>query len=84
MELRSRANVVAVQVWQEEDIRNAFETQVDVSEAPQEMVDEVSARASDQLEDCSHGWDILYGIVDKVFVEFEDEFEDEDEDDEDD
>lgn len=72
MELRSRPEVVAVQVWQEEDVENAFETQKSISDPDAELVAEVCNKARSNLENCEHGWDAIYAALDEVVPEQED------------
>lgn len=70
-ELRSRPEVFAVQVWEEEDVRNAFECEVEISEPDPEMIAEVCNRASKKLEDCSYGFEILYSTIQSVTNDME-------------
>lgn len=70
-ELRSRPEVFAVQVWQEEDVRNAFECELEISEPDSKMLAEVCNRASEKLEDCSYGFEILYSTIQSVTNDME-------------
>lgn len=70
-ELRSRPEVFAVQVWQEEDVRNAFECELETSEPHPKMLAEVCNRASEKLEDCSYGFEILYSTIQSVANDME-------------
>ena len=55
--LRNKDEVVAVTIWQEDDIKSALE-EADY-EATRERIDELSDNARGGLEDCSHGWEII-------------------------
>lgn len=69
--LRKKEGVVAVQMWQEEDIRNAIETELGISEPDSEMVSIVANRVQDNLEDCSNNWDKIYATLHEVMEDFE-------------
>lgn len=69
--LREKEGVVAVQMWQEEDIRNAFETELDISEPDPELVSIVSSRVQDNLEDCSDNWEKIYATLNEVMEDNE-------------
>lgn len=55
--LRNKAEVVAVTVWQEDDIISALEKAG--YEATRERINKVCDDARNNLEDCSDGWDCL-------------------------
>lgn len=70
-ELRSRGDVVAVQVWLREDLENALET--NSYSHSDENIDEISFDAKNALEDCSDGWDKIYAIIDNHSAQLLDE-----------
>lgn len=61
-ELRSRGDVVAVQVWLREDLENALET--NSYGHSDKNIDEIAFDAKTALEDCSDGWDKIYAVID--------------------
>lgn len=70
-ELRSRGDVVAVQVWLREDLENALET--NSYGHSDENIDEIAFDAKNALEDCSDGWDKIYAIIDNHSAQLLDE-----------
>ena len=70
-ELRSRGDVVAVQVWLREDLENALET--NSYSHSDENIDEISFDAKNALEDCSDGWDKIYAVIDNHSAQLLDE-----------
>lgn len=69
--LRKKKGVVAVQMWTEDDIRNAFETELDISDPDQALVDEVASKAYNELEDCSGNWEKVYAALHEVMGDYE-------------
>lgn len=60
--LDSDSDVVALQVWQRDDVIAAIKAKGFESPSA-EMVDSVAAAARNPLEDCSDGWDKLGTVV---------------------
>lgn len=59
--LRNRDEVVAVTIWQEDDIRSALEEAG--YEATHERVVELSDNVQGGLEDCSRGWEVINDTI---------------------
>lgn len=66
-EIRSREDVVAVQVWFRQDLKDALEGEGYVSD--DNAVDTILADAGEALEDCADGWDRLTAVI----ADYEDE-----------
>lgn len=67
-ELRSREEIVAVQVWQRDDLMSAFEERGIA--APEEKLFRRAARKCDAMfDDCSSGLDVLYAAVQEALEE---------------
>lgn len=60
-ELRNREDVVAVQVWLREDLKNALE--VNSYAHSDEAIDVIAFDAQNALEDCSDGWDKISSVI---------------------
>lgn len=65
-ELRSRSEVIAVQVWQDEDLKASFKDQGGIDDPSPELMAEAASDARGGLEDCEHGWEVLNAAVDNV------------------
>ena len=64
-ELKSRSEVIAVQVWTTDALKNAFETQHDISKPTALQFQSAREYAEAELESCSDtGWNVLYDAVD--------------------
>lgn len=59
--LRNRDEVVAVTIWQDGDIISALEEAG--YEATRERIDKVCADVGGNLEDCSHGWEVINDTI---------------------
>lgn len=64
-ELRNRGDVVAVQIWQKEDVVCAFKETCGYDPSDN-IVNEIANQAQGALEDCQYGWESLYAVVDDV------------------
>lgn len=68
-ELRSRDEVVAVQIWVNEDIAEALRERLEIEEPSNDIIDEIAMRAQDGLENCEHGWDVVYSAIEYYLME---------------
>ena len=69
-ELQSRSEVIAVQVWTTDALKNAFETQHEISKPTALQLQSARKYAEAELENCTDtGWNVLYDAVDHAVAE---------------
>ena len=61
-ELRSRDEIVAVQVWQQEDLLSAFEER-GIAVPGEKLFCRAAQKCNSMFGNCSSGWDVLYAAV---------------------
>lgn len=61
-ELRGRNEIVAVQVWQRDDLLSAFEER-GITAPGEKLLRCAAQKCNSIFENCSSGWDVLYAAV---------------------
>jgi len=61
-ELRSRKEVVVVQVWQQEDLLSAFEER-GIAVPGEKLLRRAAQKCKSMFDNCSSGWDVLYAAA---------------------